>query len=187
MNSFLNSLEDRLTAMEQEIQTLPGELDSIVTGFDRGKLRSLVLRLNQAYDQLLDELFAPQRSRVLASPFVRMPEPPFLRMITGEDLSRWRAAWKSDVWVILGKEGVGLMAISQVSRKYNLKAPEMILAAQRQGYVVLGWDQYQKLLDEISKLIAGAEETSRITEPNGAIMGIPLSTTAPSKATKLLT
>lgn len=186
MNSFLNSLEDRLTAMAQEIRTLPGELDSIVTGFDRGKLRSLLLRLNQAYDQLLDELFAPQRSRVLASPFVTMPEPPFLRVITGEDLSRWRAAWKSDVWVVLGKEGVGLVAISELSRKYDLKAPEMILAAQRQGYVVLGWDQYQKLLDEIGKLIAGAEEIARTTETSGAMVGIPLPATAPNKATKLL-
>ncbi len=186
MNSFLNSLKDRLTAMAQEIRTLPGELDSIVTGFDRGKLRSLLLRLNQAYDQLLDELFAPQRSRVLASPFVRMPEPPFLRMITGEDLSRWRAAWKSDVWVVLGKEGVGLVAISGLSRKYDLKAPEMILAAQRQGYVVLGWDQYQELLNEIGKLIARAEEITGTTRPSDAMMGIPLPTTATNKTTKLL-
>ena len=89
MSAFLNSLKDRLTAMEQEMQTLPGELDSIVTGLDRGKLRSLLFHLNQDFNKLLDELFTPQRSRVLASPLVIMPEPPFFRLITGEDLSRW--------------------------------------------------------------------------------------------------
>lgn len=88
--------------------------------------------------------------------------------------------------MVLGKEGVGLIAISELSRKYNLKVPEMILTAQRQGYVVLGWDQYQELLDGIGKLIARAKETTGTTRPSGAMMGIPLPTTAPNKATKLL-
>lgn len=190
MSSFLNSLKNRLTAMEQEIQALPGELDSIVARLDRGKLRRLFFSLDQDFNKLLDRLFDGQRINALLFPFVFMPNGvngPLYRRITEEDLSRWRAAWKSDVRVVLGKEGVGVVAISELSRKYNLKVPEIILAAQRQGYVVLGWDQYQELLDEIGKLIHGGEKQGRITEPIGTIMGIPLPTTAPSEATKLLT
>ena len=172
MSAFINSLKDRLTAMEQEIQTLPGELDSIVTGLDRGKLRSLLLRINQDFNKLLDELFAPQRSRVLASPLVTMPEPPFFRLITGEDLSRWRAAHKSDVQVVIGKGRVTVIAASEFAGKCKTTVPQIILVAQHQGYIVLSWDQYQKLLDEIDKLIGEDEEQCRIT-------GLPLSTTTP--------
>ena len=190
MSRFLNSLQNKLTAVEQEIQALPGELDSIVARLDQGKLKSLSFQLNQDFNKLLDRLFAPQRMNALLSPFILMPDGingPLYRRITEEDLAKWRAAWKSDVRVVLGKESVELIAISQLSRKYNLKVPEIILAAQRQGYVVLGWDQYQKLLDEIGKLIVGGEEPRSITEPSDTIVGIPLPTTAPNKATKLLT
>lgn len=76
MSAFLNSLEDMLIAMEQEIQTLPGELDSIVTGFDRRKLRSLLFRLNQDFDRLLDRPFDGQRINALRLPFVLMPNGP---------------------------------------------------------------------------------------------------------------
>jgi len=172
MSSFVNSLKDRLTVMEQEIQTLPGELDSIVTGLDRDKLGSLLFHLNQDFNQLLDELFAPQKSRVLASPLVVMPEPPFFRLRTGEDLSRWRAAHKLDVQVVIGKGRVAVMAASEVAVKCKTTVSEIILVAQQQGYIVLSWDQYQKLLDEIGKLIGEDEE-------RGGITGLPLSTTTP--------
>ena len=46
------------------------------------------------------------------------------------------------------------------------------LAAQQQGYIMLGWDQYQNLLDEIGSLIGGDEESHP-----GAIVGIPVTTT----------
>jgi len=190
MSKFLDSLENKLIAMEQEIENLPGKLDSLVARLDRGKLRRLFFSLDQDFNKLLDRLFDGQRINALLFPFVLMPNGlngPLYRRITEDDLAKWRAAWKSDVRVVLGKEGVELIAISELSQKYNLKVPEIILAAQRQGYVVLGWDQYQKLLDEIGKLIAGGEEPGRITEPSGTIVGIPLSTTAPNKATKLLT
>ena len=57
MSPFLNSLEGKLTTMEQKIQALPGELDSIVARLDRGKLRSLGFQLNQDFNKLLDRLF----------------------------------------------------------------------------------------------------------------------------------
>ena len=180
MSSFLNSLKDRLTAMEQEMQTLPGELDSVVTRLDWGKLRSLLFRLNQDFNQLLDELFTPQRSRVLASPLVIMPEFPFIRLLTSEDLSRWRVAHKSDVQVVIGKGRVAVMAASEVACKCKTTVSQIILVAQQQSYIVLSWDQYQKLSDEIGRLIGEDEERGRIT-------GLPLPIRLQNKATKLLT
>ena len=64
MSPSLNSLKDRLTAIEQEMQSLPGELDSVVARLDRGKLRNLSLALNrdfdEAFNQYLGRLFAGQ-------------------------------------------------------------------------------------------------------------------------------
>ena len=128
--------------------------------------------LDQGFNKLLDRLFAPQRNQVLVFPFIFMPEGlngPLFRRITQEDLSRWRAAWKSDVRVVLGKEGVAVIAISELARKYQTTVSQVILAAQQQGYTVLGWDEYQNLLDEIGSLIGEDEES--LPE---AIVGIPV-------------
>jgi len=53
------------------------------------------------------------------------------------------------------------MAPSELVREYKTTISQIILVAQQQGYTVLGWDQYQKLLDEIANLIGGDEEPDR--------------------------
>ncbi len=172
MSFFLNSLEDKLRVMEQDIQNLPGELDSAVARLDQGKLRNLGFRLNQDFNKLLDRLFAPQRMNALLSPFIFMPpglNGPLYRRITEEDLAKWRNAHKSDIRVVLGKEGVAVTAISELAKEYKTTVPQVILAAQQQGYTVLCWDEYQDLLDEIGKLVGEDEES-------GAIVGIPVTT-----------
>jgi len=184
VSSFLNSLKDKLAAMEQEIQTLPEELDSAVARLDRGKLRSLAFRLNQDFNKLLDQLFAPQRMNALLFPFILMPDGPngpLYRRITEEDLSGWRAAWKPDIRVVTGKEGVGVIAISELAKKYQTTVDQVILAAQQQGYIMLGWDEYQSLLDEIGSLIGENEES--LPE---AIVGIPVTTTDSPQEVKAL-
>ena len=183
MSSFLNSIKDRLTAMEKEMQTLPGELDAVVTHLDRSKLRSLFFRLNEDLNNLLDARY--NRSTLGLPPIVQ-PTYPYIREATNEDLQRWREAYKSEVQVIIGKGRVALMAPSELASKYKTTVSQIILGAQQQGYVVLSWDQYQKMLDEIGKLITGGEAAGRITESSGTIVGIPLPTTVPNKATKLL-
>ncbi len=179
MSQFLSGLRDELMAMEEEIQTLPRELDSIVTGLDRGKLRSLFFHLNQDFDKLLDELFAPQRSRVLASPLVIMLEPPSIRQITGEDLARWRENYKSEVRVVIGKGGVNVVASSGLAKGTTLS--QITLIAQEKGHTVLGWDEYQHLLDEIGRLICEDEES-----PPGTIVGIPVTATDSPQEVKIL-
>ncbi len=173
MSSFLNSLEDKLRVMEEEIQNLPGELDSAVARVDRDKLRRLSFRLDQDFNKLLDRLFAPQRINALLSLFILLPDGlngPLYRRITEEDLAKWRAAWKSDVRVVAGKEGVEVIAISELARKYQTTVPQviLILAAQQQGYVVLDWDGYQDLLDEIGSLIGGVSVESRVSFQAGS-------------------
>jgi len=81
--------------------------------------------------------------------------------------------------VVLGKEGVAVIAISELARKYQTTVPQVILAAQQQGYIVLGWDQYQNLLDEIGSLI-GEDEESR------TIVGIPVTTMDSPQEVKVL-
>jgi len=180
----LNSLENKLIAMEQEIQALPGELDSVMVRLDRGKLSRLFFQLDQDFNKLLDRLFAPQRMNALLFPFILMPDGlngPLYRRITEEDLARWRAAWKSDVRVVAGKEGVGVIAVSELARKYKTTVSQVILAAQQQGYTVLGWDEYQNLLNEIGSLIGEDEESLP-----GAIVGIPVTTTDSTQEVKIL-
>ncbi len=182
MSKFLNVLKDKLRVMEEEIQNLPGELDSIAARLDRGKLRRLSFSLDQDFNKLLDRLFDAQRINALLFPFIFMPDGlngPLSRRITQEDLTEWRAAWKSDIRVVLGKEGVAVIAASELARKYKTTVSQVILAAQQQGYTVLGWDEYQKLFDEIGNLIGGDEES-------GAIVGIPVSTTGSTDGVKKL-
>ncbi len=184
MSTFLNSLESKLIAMQQEVQALPEELDSIVARLDQGKLRRLSFSLDQDFNKLLDSLFDEQRINAVLFPFVFMPDGwngPLYRRITEEDLMKWRAAWKSDVRVVTGKEGIGLIAISELSRKYQTSVPQVILAAQQQGYTVLDWDGYQNLLDEIGSLVGEDEESLP-----GAIVGILVTTTDPPQEAKVL-
>jgi len=184
MSSFLNSLEDKLAAMEREIQALPEELDSAVARLYRGKLRSLGFRLNQDFNKLLDRLFDGQRINALLFPFIFMPNGPngpLYRRITEDDLSRWRYAHKSDIRVVVSKEGVEIIAVSELARKYQTTVPQIILAAQQQGYIVLGWDEYQNLLDEIGRLIGEDEKSFP-----GAIVGIAVTTTDSPQEVKVL-
>jgi len=159
MSQFQNSFKDKLTVIERELGTLPGELDSIVTRLDRGRLRNLFLCLNQDFNKLLDKLFGTQRSRVLTSPFViDSSSRPFIRLITNADLAKWREATKSDIQVVVGKGRVEVLAPSELAKQYKTTVSQVILVARQQGYTVLGWNQYRKLLDEIGKLIGGDEE-----------------------------
>ncbi len=184
MSQFQSSFKDKLTAIAQEMQALPGELDSILAHLDRGKLRDLFFHLDQDFNKLLDRLFAPQRINAALSPFILMPDGlngPLYRRITDEDLARWRAAWKSDIRVVLGKEGVEVIAVSELAKKYQTTVPQVTLAARQQGYVVLNWDGYQNLLDEISSLIGEDEESLP-----GATVGIPVPTTDSPQEVKIL-
>lgn len=172
MSTFLNSLKDNLTAIEQEMQALPGGLDSAVARLDRGKLRSLFSRLDQDFNKVLDRLFDGQRINALLFPFIFMPDGwngPLSRRITQEDLSRWRDAHKSEIRVVVGKGGVTVIAISELAKEYKVTIPQITLIAQEQGYTVLGWDQYQTLLDEMGKLIGEDKESLP-----GVVTGIPI-------------
>ena len=151
--SFLNSLNDRLTTMEREVQTLPGELDSIVARLDRGKLQSVLIRLEQDCDQLYKKQSAAQSSGVFTLPLIFRRETFSFTPITSEDRSRWREAYKSKVRVVIGEEKVEVMAASEIAEKYKTTVSQITIVAQQQGFIVLRWDQYIKLLDEIGKLI----------------------------------
>ncbi len=172
MSQFLSSLKDELTAMEEEIQTLPGELDSVVARLDRGKLRNLLLALDRDFDevfnQYLGKLFARQGGWALAAPFVIEPTPPYIRSVTNGDVQRWRQTFKSDMRVVVGKGKVEVMAACG-------------LVAQQEGYIVLSWGQYQKLLDKMGKLIGEDEKALP-----GAIVGIPVTTTDSTPGVKVL-
>jgi len=187
MSSFLNSLRDNLTAMEQELQALPGELDSILRRLQGRKLKSLLSRLNQNCDGLYNKQHAAQMSGLFSLPYIIQATPPYIRPITSEDLSRWREAYKSEVRVIIGKGRVEVVTPSEVANEYETTVSEIILAPQEQGYTVLGWDQYRALLDEIGNLIGGNEEQGKTIESPGHVaVGIRVSTTDSAQEIKIL-
>lgn len=155
---FLNSLSDRLTAMEREMQTFSGDLDSIVRRLDQGKWENLLLRVNEDFNKLLDKLYAPRINGAFALPLIFDLQSLSFTPITSEDRARWRAAHKSDIRVVIGKGQVHVMADSEITGKGKTAVSHRIPFAQRQGYIILNWDQYQKLLDEIGKLISGNDE-----------------------------
>lgn len=185
MSTFLDSLKDRLTTMEQEVQTLPGELDSVVAHLDRDKLRDLSLGLNrdfdEAFNQYLGRLFAGQGGWAFGAPAVIELSPPCIRPITNEDVQRWRGVYKADIRVVIGKGRVRVMATSELAKEYETTVSQVVLAAQQQGYLMLGWDEYQNLLDEIGSLIGEDKESLP-----GTIVGIPVSTTDSTQGVKIL-
>jgi len=150
---FLNNLNDRLTTMGREVQTLHGELNSIVARLDRGKLQSVLIRLEQDCNQLYEKQSAAQSSGVFTLPLIFRLETLSFTPITSEDRSRWREAYKSKVRVVIGEGKVEVMAASEIAEKYKTTVSQITIVAQQQGFIVLRWDQYIKLLDEIDKLI----------------------------------
>lgn len=156
--SSLNSLGNRLAGLEQEIQTLPGQLDSMVSRLDRGKWRSLLLRVNEDLNKLLDELSTPQISGAFPLPLIFDPQTFSFTPVTSEDRARWRAAHKSDIRVVIGKGQVRLLSVPQIVGNRENAAPQKTPASRQQDCIVMNWDQYQKLLNEIDKLIIGNDE-----------------------------
>ena len=85
---------------------------------------------------------------------------------------------------------MGVIAASELAREYKTTVSQIILAAQQQGYTVLSWDQYLKLLDEMGKLIGGDEQQDKAIEPPGdtahMAIGIPVTTTDSTQEVKIL-
>ena len=153
--SFLTSLNDRLTIMEQEMQALPEELDSIMRRLNSDKWRNLLVHVNEDFNRLLDRLSAPRINGSLSLPLIFDLQSLSFTSITSEDRARWRAAHKSDIRVVIGKGEVQVIAASEATGEGEAEVSQIIPLSQQQGYVILRWDQYQKLLDEIGKLITG--------------------------------
>ena len=160
VSAFLDSLSDRLTLMEQEVQAFPEKLASIVARIDRGKWENLLVRVNEDFNKLLDKLSAPQSSGGLVLPLIFDPHFFSFTLITSEDKARWRAAHKSEIRVVIGKGKVQVMAASEIAGKGETAVSYKTPLIQQQGYIILIWDQYQKLVKEIGKLIGGCEEIS---------------------------
>ena len=158
MSTFLNSLSDKLTEMEQEMQAFREEFNSIVRRLDRHKWEHLLVRVNEGFNKLLDKLSAPQSSGVLTLPLILSLQPLSITPVTSEDKFRWRAAHKSDIRVVIGKGRVVVMAASGIAGNRETAVSQITPVARQQGYIVLNWNQYQKLLDEIGKLIGEDEE-----------------------------
>lgn len=155
---FLNNLNDRLTAMERDMQTLSAELDSIVARLNSGTLQGILIHLEKDCDELYEKQSASQRAGVITLPFIiELSYPNFIREITNEDLLRWRAAYKSEVRVVIGEGRVEVFAVSDVAGNRETTVSQITIASQQKGSIVLKWDQYQKLLDEIGKLISDEE------------------------------
>jgi len=159
--SFLTSLNDRLTTIEQEMQALPEDFDSIMRRLDQGKWGNLFLRINEDFNKLLDELSAPKISGLFSLPLIFDPQSLSFIPITSEDRARWRAAHKSDIRVVIGKGKVQVMAASEVISEGEAEVSQIIPFSQQQGYIILRWDQYQMLLDEIGKLCLRSVSVTR--------------------------
>jgi hypothetical protein len=150
---FLNSLNDWITAMEFEIQTLPRDLDSVFERLDRNQLQNIRSRLEQEFDLFIDKQIAAQNQGEIILPYIVELPSMRTRRITQEDLSKRREVYKSAVRVVIAKGMVQLLPVSEIADKLGTTISQITTAAQRKGYIVLSWDQYQRLWDEIGKLI----------------------------------
>jgi hypothetical protein len=151
--SFLNDLSDRLAVMEQVVQKLPAELDSVVKRLDWGKLQGILIRLEQDCDRLYEKRVAAQDIKGIVLPGIFDMEALSLRPITAADRGRWRDAYKAKLRVLIGGGKVEVMEASEIAGKCKTRVSREVPVVPQQGYIVLRWDQYIKLLDEIGRLI----------------------------------
>jgi hypothetical protein len=160
VSDFLDVLSERLTLMEQEVRALPEKLDSIVARIDRRKWDNLLVRINKDYNNLLDELIAPQSNGVLTLPVVFDMDTLSFTQVTGEDKARWRNTRKPEIRVVIGKGKVRVMTFSEIADEEETTASNKTPSLREQGFIILTWDRYQKLVYEIGKLIGGCKEIS---------------------------
>jgi hypothetical protein len=151
--SFLNNLNDRLAVMEQVVQKLPAELDSVVKRLDRDKLHGVLIRLEKDCDRLYEEQAATQDVKGIVLPEIFDMETFSLRPITAADRDRWRDAYKSELRVLIGGGKVEVREASETAGKCKTRVSREVPDAPQQGYIILRWEQYIKLLGEIGKLI----------------------------------
>lgn len=157
MSTFLNQISGKLTDLEQKIQSIPGECSSILERLDAGKWRNLLARVDRDRSELLDRLSTPRNSGVLTLPLI-MDLDSGIRPITTEDIARWRAAHEADVRVVIGKGQVRVMADSDITGEKTTAVHRIEPALGQQNCVVLSWDRYQQLADEIGRLLNGGDE-----------------------------
>ena len=60
--------------------------------------------------------------------------------------------------MVIGEGKVEVMAASEIAEKYKTTVSQIAPVARQQGYIVLRWDKYIKLLDEIGKLLENEEQ-----------------------------
>ena len=153
MSQFLHSLKDELTIVDQEMETLPEQLDSIAARLDWDSLRKLLLRLDQSCNELYNKKFDAERPKGTWLPWIL--DSSGFREITEEDWSRWRQNYKSRVWVLIGKGIVDVIDLAEFVKESKMTVLQTTLLIQQQGFTMLPWRQYLKLMDEIGKLIGG--------------------------------
>lgn len=139
---------------------------------DRGKLRRFCFRLDQDFNKLLDRLFDAQRINALLFPFILMPDGlngPISRTIIQEDLSRWRDAHKSEIRVVVGKEGVAVVVTlergNEVCRDIKIVLGAVAptpMRAHKAEEVLRGKRIDEALIDKSAE--AASEEAHPITE-----------------------
>jgi hypothetical protein len=155
---FLENLGDQMAAMEREIQTLPQELNSIVRRLDRGKWRKLLARVDEDLNRLLDRLSTTRVDGALYLPLIFNPQSLSFTPITSEDRARWRDARKSHIRVMIGKGQVQVRADLENTSKSEMTCSQITPVTQQPGFILLTCDQYQRLVDEIGKLISSDDE-----------------------------
>lgn len=149
----LNDIDDQFGAIERKVQTLPGELDSIVASLDHSKLQTIFTRLEKDCDRLYEKQCDSQNNGIFRSDLIFETQPLSFRPITSEDRARWREAFKSRIAVEICKGKIEVIPVFEIIEKDKTTLSRIASMARQEGYLILGWPQYLKLLNEIGKLI----------------------------------
>lgn len=154
MSDFIGNITGRLAAMELQAQALPGHIGSILICLDRNRLRRLFLELSQEHRKLIED-----EESVAAAFSLALALTAFTRgALNEEEVSSLKGAYTPDIRIMVGNEKVKPIPLSKIARESNVTVSQIIRIVRQQGYMVLDWGQYQRLLDEISKLVRMRDE-----------------------------
>jgi hypothetical protein len=137
---------NQMDILAEKMSSLPEKLDRASGCLERGRLRNMLSNLEHCYNRVVDD---EEEAREAYS-FGRELGYTLLEPKLGERISRLKEP--IDVRVIIGKGTVTALALSQLARKSDTSTRVVVYNLRQQGFIVLTWEQYQKLFNEIVKL-----------------------------------
>jgi len=142
----LDNFDKQLDALAEKMASLPEQLNQASRYLERGRLRRIFSNLECWYKALV----ANEEEARKSYSFAKELGYTLLSPKAGERVSRLKEP--VDVRIVVGKGVVTALAISRLAREGRVTTHSVVHSLRQEGYTVLTWNQYRRLLSQILDL-----------------------------------